>query len=76
MNIDDQAAGKGAVPPTAYIVGAAALGLLAISHGIGAVKLLKDGEWVWMGLAFAVMGVYATVAERLYNAYKKAIGAR
>ncbi len=76
MNINERNPTKPGVQPALYIIGIAVLALLAISHGIAAVKLLKDQEWVWMAIAFAAMGLYATVAEYLYNARRKATGAR
>ncbi|MGH9150933.1 MAG: hypothetical protein ACRD03_00710 [Acidimicrobiales bacterium] len=76
MNSNEQAASKRQVQPAVHIIAAAALALLSISHGIGAVKLLKNGEWIWMGVSFAAMGIYASIAEYLYNAHKKASGLR
>jgi hypothetical protein len=76
MNLDQQEASRRSLRPAVYVIAIAALGLLAIGHGIGAVKHLKDGEWMWMGISFAVMGICATVAEYLYNAYRKSTRAR
>ena len=76
MNMNEQSSSKtqGQIGPAVYLIAVVVLALLAVSHGVGALKLLKDGEWVWMTLSLGVMGLSATLAEHVHKAYKSAFG--